>query len=105
MKCPKCKEAYLGNGKDLCLDCEREEKEEKAMKFKKLEKLLGEFTHEMKQRLADHDQAGWTGWDDAHEMANYKGGLKERIIRNALNNDFIDVANLAMFAWFHKSNE
>lgn len=39
------------------------------------------------------------GGNSKHKMAFYAGGLKERIIRNALNGEWVDVANLALFAW------
>ena len=49
---------------------------------------------------------GWTDWDDKKTMKDFGGGLKARIIRNALNEDWVDVANLAMMAWnFKKQKE
>ena len=64
-----------------------------------LAKLNEEFRQAMLRRLLDHLDIGWSGWKDKEKMNTHKGGLKERIIRNAINSDWVDVANLAMFAW------
>lgn len=70
-------------------------KDEKAS----LEKLSDLFRGEMLNRLTEKLEDGWEGWNNKKEMSRFDGGLKERIIRNALEGDWIDVANLAMFAW------
>ncbi len=32
-------------------------------------------------------------------MKHFAGGVKDRMIRNVLEGDWVDVTNLAMFAW------
>jgi hypothetical protein len=64
-----------------------------------LAKLNEKFTYAMWQRLLEKRAGGWHGWDNKKYMRDYDGGLKERIIQNCLNGEWVDVANLAMFAW------
>ena len=64
-----------------------------------LAKLNELFRDAMLQRLLEKKAGGWTGWNNEKYMRNYDGGLKERIIQNCLNGEWVDVANLAMFAW------
>ena len=64
-----------------------------------LAKLNEIFGIVMFQKLLEHQKMGWQGWNNKKEMEKYRGGLKERIIKNALQEDWVDVANLAMFAW------
>ncbi len=70
-------------------------KNEKAS-LAKLSKL---FKDAMMKRLLEKIEDGWEGWNNEQVMSQYSGGLKERIIRNVLEGDWVDVANLAMFAW------
>jgi hypothetical protein len=67
--------------------------------MKSLLELMSIFHDQMLIRLSGQDVRGWHGWSDKKAMAKYKGGLKARIIKNAQNGDWVDVANLAMFAW------
>jgi len=54
----------------------------------------------MKKRLEEKESRGWTGWDNINNFCGDKD-LFHRILRNALNDDWVDVANLAMIAqWF-----
>jgi hypothetical protein len=64
-----------------------------------LAKLNERFRDAMLSRLLEKLDYGWSGWSYRKEMERLDGGLKERIIRNALEGDWVDVANLAMFAW------
>ena len=58
--------------------------------------LLKRFSAEMIYRFAEKKHQGWTGWDNYDER---KEDLLRRIICNALEGDWQDVANLAMMAW------
>jgi len=64
-----------------------------------LAKLNEKFRDAMLKRLLEKLEHGWEGWENKKEMKRFGGGLTERIIRNALEGDWVDVANLAMFAW------
>ena len=64
-----------------------------------LAKLSELFRDAMLNRLVEKFEDGWEGWNIKKEMARFGGGIKERIIKNALDGDWVDVANLAMFAW------
>jgi hypothetical protein len=72
--------------------------EEGEMKSKKLNKVFDDFTTNMRKRLNQKEQGGFTGWDYPALSIDFI----ERAIRK-LNNpladekDFVDVANLAMF--------
>lgn len=64
-----------------------------------LAKLNELFRDAMLKRLIEKDEIGWEGWGNRKEMKKFAGGLKDRMIRNILQGDWVDVANLAMFAW------
>ena len=57
------------------------------------------FSGAMKDRLNEKEAEGWEGWDNRKDMQVFEGGLERRIIRNILDGHWVDVANLAMFAW------
>ncbi len=67
-------------------------------KTKEISELILMFAHEMRRRFDEADQDGWGGWHSEKAMSKMRP-IKERIIKNALNGDWADVANLAMFAW------
>ena len=64
-----------------------------------LAKLNEKFRDAMLKRLLEKFEDGWDGWNDKITMQRFCGGLKDRMIRNVLEGDWVDVANLAMFAW------
>jgi len=64
-----------------------------------LAELNEKFRDAMLKRLIEKFNCGWEGWNNGKEMKRFSGGFKERIISNALEEDWVDVANLAMFAW------
>ena len=64
-----------------------------------LAKLNELFRDAMLKRLLEKFEDGWEGWGNKKEMARFAGGLKNRMIRNIVDGDWVDVANLAMFAW------
>jgi hypothetical protein len=64
-----------------------------------LAKLNELFRDAMLKRLLEKEEEGWDGWGNRREMDKFAGGLKDRMIRNILEGDWVDVANLAMFAW------
>jgi len=57
------------------------------------------FRDAMLKKLIEKQEEGYHGWSNKQEMNRLKGGLKVRIIHNALNEKWVNVANLAMFAW------
>jgi hypothetical protein len=65
---------------------------------KDIGKLIQLFCGAMRQRFNEVEQAGWEGWNSKAEMVRMKP-IKERIIKNVLERDWVDVANLAMMAW------
>jgi hypothetical protein len=67
-------------------------------KTRSLEVCVREFSEEMLSRLKNKEAEGWRGWDSRRAIGQ---GLpiKERMISNVLQGDWIDVANLAMIAW------
>lgn len=64
-----------------------------------LAKMNEMFRDVMLKRLIEKYEDDRKGWNNKRDMGCFNGGLKERIIKNALEEDWIDVANLAMFAW------
>jgi hypothetical protein len=60
----------------------------------KLFTAFGMFMSMAELRLADKQHAGWRGWD---KIAPVK--LKARLLHNIETEDWVDVANLAMFLW------
>ena len=54
------------------------------------------FSIEMQARLEEKRQDGWTGWRNKDFMTPI---LRKRIKKNMDDGHWIDVANLAMFAW------
>ena len=64
-----------------------------------LAKLTDKFRNEMLWRLLIMRSQGWTGWNNKRKMGPIHSGLLPRILRNAENGEWVDVANLAMFAW------
>ena len=64
-----------------------------------LAKLTDEFRNEMLKQLLFKKSQGWTGWNNKRKMKSLYGGLYRRIIYNAQRGEWLDVANLAMFAW------
>jgi len=65
----------------------------------KLQRLFKQFTKVMKVRLLKKEEAGWSGWDERSLMPLDE--LMDRIFDNLNKGDWIDVANLAMFAFYH----
>lgn len=55
------------------------------------------FKEVMLDRLIEQHEAGRSGWDNKRTF--YPGELQERIMRNTLHKNWVDVANLAMIAW------
>lgn len=58
--------------------------------------LLKEFSKIQEFELVNKLCEGYVGWDDKKQM---KEELIKRIIDNLFGGDWIDVANLVMFAW------
>jgi len=63
----------------------------------KLFTAFGMFMRAAEQRLADKQHAGWRGWDKISIRT-----LKTRLLHNVETEDWVDVANLAMFLWIRR---
>lgn len=75
---------------------------------RKIGTLIRLFSQKMRDRMEEKEAEGWEGWDDREIMndaGKNMGTLKERIIGNALQGDWVDVANLAMIAWNLEESE
>lgn len=72
----------------------RYQAEEQALK-----NLIHAFTNEMRDRIAEKFKEGRSGWDDP-QWTNID--IKKQIIEQLRDGNYVDVANLAMFAWNHK---
>jgi hypothetical protein len=60
----------------------------------KLFEALGHFAHAMNDKLESRKMRGWKGWNTISENS-----LRERLRHNIETEDWVDVANLAMFLW------
>lgn len=64
------------------------------MKSKKLNKAFDEFVSEMKKRLTEKEDDGWTGWDCPEFY-----GIRERLfckLANPTRKNYVDIANFCM---------
>lgn len=60
----------------------------------KLFESLESFTFAMNSKLERMKAMGWKGWNTIAEST-----LKKRLLHNIEHEDWVDVANLAMFLW------
>jgi len=58
-----------------------------------INRLFKSFVVKMEKRLNEKSRRGWKGWDDDALFDD----MHKRLILNALEGDYVDVANLAMF--------
>jgi hypothetical protein len=73
---------------------------------RKLRNSLNRFQREMKQRLAEKEQEGFTGWDGSWD---YSPKFIRRIFTKArkikagedVKKNAVDIANLAMMIWYN----
>lgn len=65
------------------------------MEKEALDVLLEKGADEMGARLYDKVEMGWSGWD----LPENKELLKQKLLENYREEDWIDVANLALFLW------
>lgn len=72
-----------------------------------LQALANDFGARMKEKLIDKYEQGYTGWDCINIVPGLESALQEHVKR-ALAGDYmqwIDVANLAAFLWWHGGNK
>lgn len=70
--------------------------EEDDSELEKLQALVNSFGKTQIERLGEKIAEEWDGWDNRKDI---REDLVFRIIRNMFEGDWVDVANLAMFAW------
>lgn len=61
--------------------------------------LLVSFTEEMKKRIKEKHNEGYSGWDNPNENFDYLGRIKQA----ADEGRWVDAANLAMLKWNRES--
>ena len=57
------------------------------------------FSYDMIEKLRQKAEEGKRGWNDPNWDIE---DIKQQLIEHAEKEDFIDVANFAMFAWCHQ---
>lgn len=67
----------------------------------RLRELVDKFSEEMLVCLVMNARSGKTGWHDPSTPGMSLSELRDRIILNVYEEDWIDVANLAAMAWHH----
>ncbi len=67
----------------------------------KLLTLIEKFTTMMALKIYKKIRQGSRGWDSP----NYKALMLKKLHRNLKQEDYVDVANLAMFLWYLKKQE
>lgn len=60
-----------------------------------LKSTLKNFNEKQERRLLNKVQEGWEGWDWPGERTH----ILHKLIWNLVNEEWVDVANLAMFLW------
>ncbi len=72
-------------------------------KVDKLEQCLTMFMDEMFTELVERVEQGYTGWNKRKKISDHE--LLLRLLKNAQEGHFIDVANLAMFLWWRNRKD
>jgi hypothetical protein len=71
----------------------------------KLVNRLYNFAAEMKRKLIKKRDAGYTGWDDSVYRSALETKLQYQIEHAELPEDYVDIANLAMFLYWLSSTQ
>ena len=72
------------------------------MKSKKLNKVFDDFTANMRKRLNQKEQEGFTGWDKQKDL--FERAIVKLTDPNITKKDCVDVANFAMFIAYQINN-
>ena len=74
----------------------------RTLEIDKYKNTLNHFAELMIKRFTQKHDEGFRGWD--HQAINeyWSLCLKERLLKNLVNEDWVDVANLALMLWYNE---